>query len=233
MGAQRREHLRARLGGSHDAAEVLGAICDLCVTELAVTGARIRVLGPTTVDGGGATIHTTDALGALLDDLVTTTGAGPCLDAYALARPVLVPDLNVDGGARWPGFVQEALAAGVFAVFSFPLQFGGVRLGVLELHRAAAGSLTTVQLTDAFLLADVATDAIFHDSHGLGPMTLPELADIQAEVHQATGMVAVDLRVGLAEALLRIRGHAFARRLPLAQVAKDIIERRLRLDNGE
>jgi hypothetical protein len=46
-------------------------------------------------------------------------------------------------------------------------------------------------------------------------------------------MVAVDMRVSLAEALLRIRGHAFAHHMTLAQVAKEIIERRLRLDSGE
>jgi hypothetical protein len=45
-------------------------------------------------------------------------------------------------------------------------------------------------------------------------------------------MVAVDLRISLSEALLRIRGHAFAQQMTLAQVAKDIIERRLRLDSG-
>ena len=64
-------------------------------------------------------------------------------------------------------------------------------------------------------------------------MTLPGLVDIQAEVHQATGMVAVDLKVSLPEALLRIRGYAFVHQRTLAQVAKDIIERRLWLDSGE
>ena len=118
-------------------------------------------------------------------------------------------------------------------MFAFPLQFGGVRLGVLELHRRSAGSLTPSQLTDAFLLADAATDTIFDDLHGTAPLTLSGLVDIQAEVHQATGMVAVEMRVSLAEALLRIRGHAFAHHMTLTEVAKEVIERRLRLDSGE
>lgn len=106
-------------------------------------------------------------------------------------------------------------------------------MGVLELHRDSTGSLTPAQLTDALLLADAATDTIFHDLNKVAPMTLPGLVDIQAEVHQATGMVAVQLQVGLPEALLRIRGHAFAHQQTLAEVAVDIVERRLRLDSGE
>ena len=230
MTANRREHLLGLFAMHDNAAAVLRGICETCVSELAVTGARIQVLG--SPGRGGALAHASDSLGVRLDDLATTVGAGPCIDAYNLARPVLVPDLTLDG-ARWPGFTAEAVAAGVAAVFSFPLQVGGVRLGVLELHRRSAGSLTPAQLTDALLLADAATDTIFHDLHGVAPMTLSSLVDIQAEVHQATGMVAVDLKVSLSEALLRIRGHAFAHDMTLAEVAKEIIERRLLLDCGE
>lgn len=231
VSADRREHLLALLAVHDDAADRLRVICDLCVSELAVTGARVRVLGGTSA-GGGAIAYASDMLGVRLDDLATTVGAGPCIDAYDLARPVLVPDLAGDG-ARWPGFSADAVAAGAAAVFSFPLQIGGVRLGVLELHRRTAGSLTPAQLTDALLLVDATTDTIFHDLHRVAPMTLSGLVDIQAEVHQATGMVAVDLGVSLSEALLRIRGHAFAHQMTLVQVGKDIVERRLLLDGGE
>jgi hypothetical protein len=41
------------------------------------------------------------------------------------------------------------------------------------------------------------------------------------------------LKVGLPAALSRIRGHAFAHQQTLADVAGDIVERRLRLDSGE
>jgi hypothetical protein len=167
-----------------------------------------------------------------LDDLAVTVGSAPCFDAFELGRPVLVPSLAADG-VRWPGFTADAVTAGAAALFSFPLQVGGVRLGVLEMHRRSAGSLTPAQLTDALLLADAATDTIFDDLHGVAPLTLSGLVDTQAEVHQATGMVAVDMPVSSAEALLRIRGHAFAHHMTLTEVAKEIIERRLRLDDGE
>ena len=232
VSADRRKHLQNLLAEYHSAADLIQGICDLCVTEVAVSGARARVLGATSVAGGGALVYSSDELGARLDDLAVTVGLAPCFDAFELGRPVLVPDLTADGG-RWPGFTADAVTAGAAAVFSFPLQVGGVRLGVLEMHRASAGPLTPAQLTDALLLADAATDTIFDDVHGVAPLTLSGLVDIQVEVHQATGMVAVDIQVSLAEALLRIRGHAFAHHMTLVEVAKDIIERRLRLDNGE
>jgi hypothetical protein len=232
VSADRRKHLQTLLAEHDNAADLLRGICELCVMELAVSGARVRVLGGTNADGGGALVYSSDELGTRLDDLANTAGSAPCIDAYEFGRPVLVPNLTADG-VRWPGFTADAITAGAAAVFSFPLQVGGVRLGVLEMHRLSAGSLTPAQLTDALLLADAATDTIFDDVHAVAPLTLSGLVDIQAEVHQATGMVAVDMRVSLADALLRIRGHAFAHHMTLAEVAKDIIERRLRLDSGE
>ena len=42
-------------------------------------------------------------------------------------------------------------------------------------------------------------------------------------------MVSVQLGVGLAEALVRLRAHAYAGDRPLADVAADVVARRLRL----
>ena len=232
MSADRRAQLRAMLAARDGVADVLCGVCELCVSEFAVSGARVRVLGGVSADGGGAVVYATDPTSDRLEDLAVTAGVGPCFDAFDGGHPILVPDLAAEH-TRWPGFAAGALSAGVTAIFAFPLQVGAVRLGVLELHRKRAGVLSDAALTDAFLLADTATDAIFDDLHGVAPMTLPGLVDIQPEVHQATGFVAVDLGVSLQDALLRIRGHAFAHEMPLADVARQIIERRLRLENGE
>ncbi|MGH9103008.1 MAG: ANTAR domain-containing protein [Acidimicrobiales bacterium] len=67
----------------------------------------------------------------------------------------------------------------------------------------------------------------------LGEMAV-ELADTgshQTQVNQAAGMVAVQLGVGVAEALVRLRAHAFVTSCPLSAVATDVIARRLRLES--
>jgi AmiR/NasT family two-component response regulator len=50
----------------------------------------------------------------------------------------------------------------------------------------------------------------------------------RAAVHQATGMVAVQLGVGLAEAIARLRARAFGSERSVYDVAIDVVERRIR-----
>jgi hypothetical protein len=52
-------------------------------------------------------------------------------------------------------------------------------------------------------------------------------------VHQATGVISVQLRSGLSEAFLRLRGHAFLTGRGLTEVAEDVIEGRLRFDRDD
>jgi hypothetical protein len=54
-----------------------------------------------------------------------------------------------------------------------------------------------------------------------------------ARVHQATGMISVQLGVSLAEALLRLRAHAYGQDRPVADVAADVVGRRMRFDDSE
>jgi AmiR/NasT family two-component response regulator len=51
----------------------------------------------------------------------------------------------------------------------------------------------------------------------------------RAEVSQATGMLVAQLEVEPAEALVRLRAHAFATGRSATDVARDILDRRLRL----
>jgi AmiR/NasT family two-component response regulator len=50
----------------------------------------------------------------------------------------------------------------------------------------------------------------------------------RAELFQAQGMVMVQLKVSLAEAMARMRAYAYANERRLGDVALDIVARRLR-----
>ena len=52
----------------------------------------------------------------------------------------------------------------------------------------------------------------------------------RAEVSQATGMLVAQLDVEPAEALVRLRAHAYATGRTSTEVARDILDRRLRLE---
>ena len=50
----------------------------------------------------------------------------------------------------------------------------------------------------------------------------------RAEIHQAAGMVVAQLGISAADALARLRAHAFAKQRLLRDVAHDVVARRLR-----
>ncbi len=242
MEQNRRARLRELLiadrdrGGGSDSTVAL--VCARCVEELSVTGAGATVLSQLRNGAAGTghptrgLVHATNPTSAGLEDLQLTVGEGPCLDTFASGGPVLVADLASEG-ARWPAFTPGALALGAAAVFSFPLQIGVVRLGSLDLYRDTPGPLTRSEITDALILTDMATQGIATELDGHDTADLSWLLDPHVEVHQATGMVQVQLEVSTEAALMRLRGHAFTHDVPLAQVARQVVTRTLRFAQEE
>jgi hypothetical protein len=62
---------------------------------------------------------------------------------------------------------------------------------------------------------------------------LEEGANFHLVVHQAAGMVSVQLGIGVTEALVRLRGHAFLTDRSIDDVSRDVVDRRLRLADPE
>jgi AmiR/NasT family two-component response regulator len=60
-----------------------------------------------------------------------------------------------------------------------------------------------------------------------------DLALHRAEIDQATGMLTVQLGVPAAEAFARLRAYAYSQDRRLADVAGDIVARRLRLPRDQ
>ncbi|ASR34465.1 hypothetical protein BAY61_05065 [Prauserella marina] len=240
MVENRRQRMRELLAADHAArpASAVSLACDRCVLELAVSGAGATVLSDLpTEDGDGdagpsrGLVHATNPVSAGLEDLQLTVGEGPCLDAFVTGGPVLIADLAAEI-ARWPAFTPVACELGAAAVFSFPLQFGVVRLGSLDLYRDTTGPLTRTELADALILSDLATQGVVADLDGHNVEDVSWLADPHLQVHQAAGMVQVQLGSTTEVALMRLRGHAFTLGIPLADVARQVVGRSLRFTNA-
>jgi hypothetical protein len=224
---ERRLRLRSLLAVDGDGgSSMLTRICALAVSQLAVTGAGVTLLQRAGGPGGQRLASASDGVAARLEDLQFTVGEGPGLAAVASDAPVLVPDLAAVH-ARWPAFTAGGQAAGVAAVFAFPLVLGAIRLGSLDCYRTAAGRLSPDQVSDALVLADVAFEAVLAAVAGHAPDDLGWISDIHAEVHQACGMVMYQLRIPIETALLRIRAYAYAHDLPVGEVARQIVSRKL------
>jgi len=177
-------------------------------------------------------ICTTNPTSALIERLQYDLGEGPCIDAHHRGGPVLEPDLESPDTPRWVGFSGPALAVGVRAVFGFPMRVGAVRLGAMNLYNDFPGSLSDDQHADALVMADIAAESVLLLQAGAASGTLAtELAaeaDFRYIVHQAAGMVAGQLGVSVAQALIRLRAHAFGNDKNLTAIAEQVVGRTLR-----
>jgi hypothetical protein len=215
-----------------DAPVSMAALCRTAVLRLGVDGASVTaVSGPVAREP----VCASDEVSARLEEFQFTMGEGPGADEFRLGSPMLIPELDSVAG-RWPGFVPAAVAAGARAMFSFPLQAGAIQVGVLSLYRARPGPLGPEDLADALVFADIALQLLLDASAGIagsrGYQPLDGVLGARVEVHQATGMISVQLGVSLEEAFVRLRAHAFASDAALSDVAGEVVGRRLRFGPG-
>lgn len=227
MAAERRLRL-LNLIVDHGAELDAARLCEVSVAVTGCTGAVVMIMSDDLPRGSACA---TDDVAASIEELQFSLGEGPCIDAFRHGVPVLEPDLDASRVARWQAFTGPALVAGARAVFAFPLRTGGVHLGALCLHRASAGPLSDEQHADALAMAEIVTRFVLLAQSGAPPGQLAaELGDdttFHYVVHQASGMIAAQLEVSIAVALLTLRAHAFGNGVPLAELAGDVVARRL------
>lgn len=213
------------------------ALCQACVDLLDIDGAAISLMYEGASRG---TFGSSGELGRQLDEFQFTFGEGPCLDAVATDRPVHVNDLQDDD--RWPAFAGAALQAGVRAVFAWPVTIAAVPVGAIDLFRRRPGPLDPLTAAAARRAAQLAALPLLDLMQAAGGWAAigdvqaprPELASLErVEVYQATGMMVVQLDVDPAQALVRLRAHAFAHGQTASQVAWKVITRELSFkENG-
>jgi hypothetical protein len=208
-------------------------LCTLCVETTAVSGAALGA----SANGRRSTICATDDLSNRLEDLQITHSEGPCVDALGQGRPVLTSDLSDRGMDRqWPRFAPTAVDLGAHAYFSLPLRLGAIRLGVLSLYRALPGELNAERLHDAATLADAAVlllaMAQADPTAEAWLWTLDDRTRFRVEVHQAVGVLIVQLELSAVDAFARLCGQAYATDTPIGQVAADIMSGRLRMERN-
>lgn len=233
MTGQRRLRIVARLAEGERPELGTQRLCEVCAEVTGMTGAGIMLMSGVLPRGS---VCTTNTVSALLEELQFSLGVGPCLDAYQNDRAVLVPDLGHPSTLRWIAFSTPAIEAGVRAVFAFPLRIGAVRLGALNLYRDRPGPLSDEEHADALVMADLAAQTVLVLQANATPGALAAELEVGADfhyvVHQASGMVAVQLKVTVGQALVRLRAHAFGNERALTDVAQDVVARRLRFDDG-
>lgn len=218
-------------GGERGVAAELGRLCRVVSKVLTLLGAAVTLMPDL---GAHAVAAASSSAARRLEEAHFDVGDGPTTDAFSTRRPVLVADLKEVGLLRWPGWAPTALEAGVHAVYAFPLLIGATNFGVLTLYvNGAAPVLDAQGLKNALVYSQIATEILLDgtgstNGHHLQP-DLDLVLDTHAYVYQAQGMVMVDLAISLAEALARMRAHAWATGQDLTTLAAEIVAGRTRL----
>ncbi|MYV54497.1 ANTAR domain-containing protein [Streptomyces sp. SID3212] len=214
------------LGGDKDLAAA-------CVKALGVDGVAVSLL----LDDGPLVepLWCHPGSSARFEELQFTFGEGPGPEAVRTGVVVLEPDLTRVRPERWPALLPAALATPVRGVFCFPLGIGAIRLGVMTVVRHDNRGLSRRQIADALALTAALTTAFLDDQgtrvRGGRQAVSPPSEVYRAVVHQATGMISVQLGVELAEALVRLRAFAYSSERTLSEVAADVVARKLRFED--
>jgi GAF domain/ANTAR domain len=229
------EQLGAAVDGRRGVAAA-DSLCEACVMLFDMDAAAISLVFAGVTSG---TLGSSGAAARMYDELQFTLGEGPCLDSVALRTPILIADLANGNDGRWPAYSPAMLEHQIRGIFAIPVVLAGEYVGALDLFRSKPGELHADHLVGAIVAAELAGLPLLDlmDSDLQAAVDDPDSsawAELNAlsrtEVSQATGMLVAQLGVEPAEALVRLRAHAYATSRSATDVARDILDLRLRLD---
>jgi ANTAR domain len=183
---------------------------------------------------GNETVSASGPLAARLDELQFDLGEGPCWDAMRTGKTILEPDVRSRPNGNWPAFSQAISEHSVGAIYAFPLAFGPLKLGAMELFSGMPRELTSREERQGGVLAGLISRIVL--DRAIRRADEPDILGAEDQfsrrlIHQATGMVLAQLDTSAEDARLLIQGHAFARNRSMRDIAEEIIERRLDFSN--
>lgn len=197
----------------------------LCMAGVSIIGAEGAALTLQYGTDSRVTVCSTDERAERLEDLQDVLGEGPGPTAYRSGQEVVAHIPSADD-PRWPQFTSSTIRAfGALNLWAIPIRPDTSILGVLTCH----------QRPDIELRADAGLRQFIADAVGVALLQDPDAYagdtsgpwSTRALIHQATGMVVAQLRVGPDDALALLRAHAFAHDVSLGEVADLVLQHTL------
>lgn len=196
-----------------------------------MTGAAVSTLGGML---GQETVASSDDLAARIDELQFDLGEGPCWDVVATGEPVFEPEIQTRPRHRWPAFMEAVHREPIGSLFAFPLSIGTLNIGALDLYHLEPATLSDEQARQVAAMAEMISRHVMRRALRIaGELEPTEKGHGRRAVHQATGFVIAQLALSPEDAQLLIQGQALAQGRSMAEIAQDIIDRRLTFIRNE
>ncbi|WAJ46873.1 GAF and ANTAR domain-containing protein [Mycobacterium sp. Aquia_216] len=213
-----------------DVNEMYAAIC--VAATLTVRGcdhASLLILD----NGRYVTVGASDGLARKIDELELRAGDGPCLDAIEEETPQIDADLTT--APHWPKFAAMLLEeTPVRGAMGFRLLVNNRKGAALNLFSDTPNSFDAESAGRAAVLASFASVAINAVAKGEDAASLRRGLLSNREIGKAVGMLMLLHDLTEEEAFDLLRRHSQALNIKLADVAREVIERRGSLpSNGE
>jgi transcriptional regulator with GAF, ATPase, and Fis domain len=211
----------------YDMVDMLHTLLENCTALFGATAGGILL-----ADEGGEleVIASTDERSLLVELLQLRLDGGPCLECYVTGHAVTVNDLR-EQTDTWPQFRSGALEQGFISLHAAPLRLRADIIGSLNLFWGESGGPDERDARIIQALADVATISILQEravrESDLAREQLQHALNSRITIEQAKGVVAYQREVDMNQAFTLIRDYARSHRLPLLQVAADVVDRSL------
>ncbi|GAA0964821.1 GAF and ANTAR domain-containing protein [Frigoribacterium faeni] len=217
------------LVAGYDVIELMQTLLETCHDLLDVTAGGILLADD---DGDLEVVASTSEGSALVETLQLDARSGPCWDCFTSGEVVSLIDVS-DTPDRWGEFGDVAAAQGFHAIYALPLRLRDTVIGTLNLMRATVGELNPRDVRVAQALADVATIGVLQQrtlrDSDMVRAQLQTALSTRVVIEQAKGVVAHTHDVSTDDAFDLIRVHARSKQLKLADVARGLVDRTIRL----
>ena len=205
-----------------DVIDFLQTLAERCVQLLDVEAAGLML-----ADQRGV-LHATAASSEnarLLELFELQADAGPCVDCYRGATPIVNADLDANA-QRWPRFAEAARATGFVSVHALPLRLRETVIGALNLFCSKPGPISEDDVRIGQALADVATIGILAQRSlqqaDLLSTQLQSALNSRIAIEQAKGVLAERHKITVDEAFGILRRHARNNNLRMSDLARDV-----------
>ncbi|CAN5358511.1 GAF domain-containing protein [soil metagenome] len=197
--------------------------CAPFMGSLPVAGVSVTIIS---LSGTPVNLGASDATAERIDQLQFELGDGPQWSAARSGELQLIEDVASGGLDPWPIFRAGLGQLAVGALFCVPMRMGAVTVGVVTLYGTSTTTLTPGQHATALAIASALAPAAVREAlrsaekQSDDSETPPAL---RREVHQATGILLVQLNTTATIAYVRLQAYAFANGLSVQSVARDVV----------